>query len=912
MRPVLLSERVFAVAVLLLPRWFRDRYDEDMRRDFVERSRVIGSKSGWAARVAFQIRSVLAVPGQALRVRRKSPKTRMRGPHPSAYRSSLTTTGIMESTFQDLRLAARSLAKAPGFTLVAIVTLALGIGANTSIFSLVNAALLREPAHIERPDQLVSIYTSDFSGPPRGGSSYPDYRDFRDETPAIADAIALQRRTVSVAGDDGVSEILGTEFVTGNYFEMLGVQTALGRAFTDEEADYSSGASVAVLSHGFWLRRFGGDPNVIGETFRASGQTLTVVGVAPEGFGGLRPSDAPELWIPVSTQALIQGDGQFGQRGSRGTSIIARLAEEATLELAQEQLTALASRLQEEYPREWTDLSDQTRRVTVADNIGLNLSGIGSALLLLTVPGIILLIACANVANLTLARASRRGREVATRVALGASRGRIVRQLLAESTIVGLIGGGGGVAMAVWLVGMAGALLPVTGVPVTPDTGVDGTVLLFSALVTIATVFAVGLFPALKASRPDVVPSLKEGSGKSSGRFRWYELRHLLVISQVSASLVLLVGAGLLLKSLQAALQVNPGFAVEGVAMVTTDLMDLVREDDYSVEEVVALLDDLQARVARLPGVEATSITDMRWMTFGGRRTSVSIPEYEPAQGEDMEVQIQSVGPGFMAALQMEVLLGREFTDADNQDAAPAVMVNETFADRFWPGESPLGKLVTRGGRDMQVVGLVRDALYRSLTDEDRPAFFVPFEQSPSARVTLIARTSPDGAEDLLPMLRNEVASIDARLTITTLQTMEDAIASTLREQRTASWLLSLAGGLGLLLATVGVYGVMSFLVAQRTHEVGVRMALGAEARHVVRMIVGRGLALSAVGVVVGLGLAALVTRFLQGLLFGVSPLDVSVFALMAVAALVVAGLASWVPARRASRVDPMEALRHE
>jgi predicted permease len=820
----------------------------------------------------------------------------------------------MESTLLDLRLAARSLAKAPGFTLVAIVTLALGIGANTSIFSLVHAVLLRAPAHVERPDQLVSIYTSDFSGPQFGGSSYPDYRDFRDESPAMADALVLVPGTVNVAGEDGVSEILVTEFVTGNYFEMLGVQPGLGRAFTDEEGDYSSGASVAVLSHGFWLRRFGADPDVIGETFRASGQTVTVVGVAPEGFGGLLPVVTPDLWIPVSTQALIQGGGGFEQRGSRGSLIIARLAEGATLDIAQAQLTTLASRLHREYPEAWTDVNGEIRRVTVVDDIRLppQVKGAvnGFALLLVTVVGIVLLIACANIANLTLARASRRGRELAMKVVLGAGRGRIVRQLLAESAIVGVIGGLGGAGLAVWLVGMAETFRPFTGVSVSLALGVDETVLLFSALVTIVTVFAVGLLPALKASRPDLVPALKKGSGEGSGRFRWYEPRHLLVISQVSASLVLLVGAGLFLKSLRAAMEVDPGFTVEGVATLTMDL----GPEGYSVEEAGDLFDDLEARVARLPGVEATSIVDALPMTLSaGQRTRVSIAGYEPAPGEDMEFQFHSVGPGFMAALGMEVLLGREFTDADNsREAAPAVMVNETFAERFWPGESPLGKLVASRGRDMQVVGLVRDAMHRGLRDEDRPAFFMPIEQNPSTLLTLIARTSPNDAAELLPMLRAEVASIDTRLPITTLQTMEDAIAFTLLPQRIASWLLSLAGGLGLLLATVGLYGVISFLVAQRTREVGVRMALGADAPHVVRMIVGRGLALSAVGAVVGLGLAALVTRFAQSLLFGVSPLDVGVFALMAVATLAVAGFASWVPARRASGVDPMVALRHE
>jgi predicted permease len=402
---------------------------------------------------------------------------------------------------------------------------------------------------------------------------------------------------VSVVGDDGVSERLATEFVTGNYFQMLGVEPALGRAFTDEEGDYSSGASVAVLSHGLWLRRFGADPDVVGETFRASGQTVTVVGVAPEGFGGLSSIDTPELWIPVSTHALMEGDGNFEERASRGSRIVARLSEGSTVEIAQEQLTALTSRLHQEYPQAWTDVNGEIRRVTVVDDTRMHalLSGAanGFALLLLTVVGIVLLIVCANVANLTLARASRRSRELAMKVVLGAGRARIVRQLLAESAIVGVIGGVGGVAMAFWLVAMVGTVPPVMRVWFSPDLRVDQAVLVFSAVVTILTVFAVGLLPALRASRPELVPAIKGGSGEGSGPLRWYEPRYLLVISQVSASLVLLVGAGLFLKSVRTAMQVDPGFAVEGVAMLSVDLMDLIREG-YSVDEAVDLLDGLE------------------------------------------------------------------------------------------------------------------------------------------------------------------------------------------------------------------------------------------------------------------------------------------------------------------------------
>ena len=838
---------------------------------------------------------------------------RLRSTHPSP----LTRTHTMESTIHDVRLAVRSLVRAPGFTLVAIGTLALGIGANASIFSLINAVLLRAPAHVERPDRLVSVYTSDFSGPPFGTSSHPDFRDFRAESPALADAIALTPGTVTVPGSDGVSEILVTEFVTGNYFELLGVQPALGRSFTDEEGDHSSGAAVTVLSHGFWLRRFGGDPDVVGETFRVSGQPVTIVGVAPEGFGGMLPLVTPDLWIPPSTQALInEGGGNFEARGDRSSYIFARLADGSTIDVAQEQLNAVARRLHQRHPDWWTDVNGEARRVTVVDDIRLppqiRGAATGFALLLLTAVGIVLLIVCANVANLTLARVSRRGRELAVKAALGAGRTRIMRQLLAEGAIVGGLGGLGGLALAAWLLGIARALRPFTGVSMSLDLGVDRNVLLFSAVVTTLTVLAVGLIPALRASRPDLVPALKRGSGDGSRRFRWLEPRHLLVVSQVSASLVLLVGAGLFLKSMRAAIRVDPGFTVDGIAMLRIDLMDLVREG-YSPEEVVGFMNDVEARAARLPGVVATSTADALPMTLGAaQRSSVSIPGYERAAGEDMEFQFHSVGPGFMTALGMEVLVGREFTDADNQDAEPVLMVNETFAERFWPGESPVGKLVTYRGQDMPVVGLVRDAMYRSLTDQDRPAFFIPLEQNLSPNFTLFARTASGDAAELLPMLRDEVARMDPRIPVATLQTMEDAVAFTLLPQRIASWLLSVAGGLGLLLAAIGLYGVMSLLVTQRTREVGIRIALGAETRHVVRMIVGRGLALTAVGAVIGLSLAAFATRFARSFLFDVSPVDVSVFASMTVAALAVAGLATWVPARRASGVDPMVSLRHE
>lgn len=839
---------------------------------------------------------------------------RLRSMHRNAPHAPYNRNATMSSTVQDLRFAVRSLLKAPGFTFVAALTLAVGIGANTAIFSLVNAALLRAPAFVSEPDRMVSIYTSDFSGPLHSMSSYMDFEDYRAGAPALDDAVLVSPGITNVAGDDGVSDILVTEFVTGNYFDVLGVRPALGRGFTEEEGDYTSGATVAVLSHGLWTRAFGADPAVLGKTLHASGQTLTVIGVAPDGFGGSLPVVTPELWVPISVQALIQGAQVFQGRGQRGSMIRARLAAGATMEQAQSQLETVAARLHEEAPRVWSDVNGAARRITVTPDGPLppQFKGpvTGFAALLLTVVGIVLLIACANVANLSLARGAARSREIAVRVALGAGRAHIVRQLLAESVLIGVAGGAAGAALAAYLLDLASRVRPMTGVAVSLDLGLDTTVLLFSLLLTMLTVIAVGLVPALRSSRPDLVPALKQGRGAGSGRLGRVDLRSALVVSQVSASLLLLVGAGLFLKSLRSAVSVDPGFAIQGIATASLSL----GPEGYSVQESMDFFAGLEERIRARPEVQATSLVDALPMTLAaGRRGGISVPGYEPAEGEDMEFQFLTVGPGFVGAMGMRLVSGREFTTEDRVGAPATVMVNETFAQHFWPGRDALGQLVNSNGvDDAQVVGVVADAMYRSLSDEGRPAFFLPLAQRPTDEMTLIARV-PDGREaDFLTTLRSEIGALDPTLPISSLQTMEQAVAGTLLPQRTASWLLTIAGGLGLLLATVGLYGVMAFLVSQRTREVGVRMALGARHGQVVAMVVRRGLALAGVGALVGVGMAAALTRFLSSFLFGVSPTDPAVLVLMTSVALLLAGFASWVPARRAARVHPMEALRHD
>ena len=898
------ARALYRAATLLLPADFRRRNAselEDLYREALERA----ARRGVLAWTFAVVRGLWDVIEQSIRSRRASALDATRTFRPAT---------IMESTLQDLRLAARSLRKSPGFAVTAVVMIGVGIGANTALFSVVNAALLRPPRHVAEPDRLVSIYTSDYSGPPYGASSLPDVEDFRGQTAALADVAAFSSRPVSLPNDEGVAETLMAEFVTGNYLDVLGVEAARGRSFSAEERDPLSGAAVAIMGHGLWTRRFGSDPAVIGSTLRVSGQIVTIIGVAPEGFGGMTPLVTPDFWIPLSSYALIEGPDRIEQRGSRGWLVVARLAPGATPGAAQEQLTALANRLRGAYPQVWTDVNGETRRVSLVADIGLppQMKGaaVGFATLLVSVFVVTLLIACANLAHLTLARASRRRREVAMKVALGASRLRIARGLLAESGLVASLGGAAGVGLAWWLLGTTLSLPPIMGLELTLDLGVDRAVLAFSALLTLLTMVAVGLLPALRASRSDPGQALKGGRATDSARFRWLELRHLLVVGQVAASLVLLVGAGLMLKSVRAAMRLDPGFAVEGVA--TLD-MNLGREGEESYDLFVQLVEELPARVARLPGVEAVSLTDALPLTpAAGQRTGVSVAGYEPGPAEDMEFQVHAVGPGFMDALAIEMLRGRPITEADDAEAPGVLVVNEAFAERFWPGEDPVGKAVRWGRREAQVVGLMRDILYRNLEDVGRPAFFVPLAQRPSTHLTLVARTSPGDEEALLPLMRAEARSLNDRLPVAAVRTMEQAVSTILLPRRIASWLLAVAGALGMLLAAAGLYGVMAFLVAERTREIGLRIALGARARDVVRRIVRRGVALSAVGALVGLVVAALVTRLLQSLLFEVSPLDPVVFSLMALAAILVAAAASWVPARRASSVDPMVALRHE
>ncbi|MEE8148210.1 MAG: ABC transporter permease [Longimicrobiales bacterium] len=823
--------------------------------------------------------------------------------------------GFVEGTWHDARYGARMLRKHPGFTSIAVLSLAIGIGANTAIFSVVNAVLLRPPVGVDAPDELVSIYTSDFSGPRFGASSYPDIVEFRDQTDAFQDVMAFTMAPLGLTTEAGSRPLLA-ELVTGNYFDVLGMTAALGRTFVPEETRLGQAARVVVLSHGLWTGQFGADPTIVDRTLRLDGQSFTVVGVAPQGVGSRLISGVQvDVWVPLGIPGEVAGDTpeDLDRRGNRGLFVMARLRDGVTVEQTQAQLNVLASRLLAEYPQAWTDVRNEGRVVTVVPERGSRVlpqvrgAVVGFMTLLMVVVGLVLLVACSNIANLLLAKASKRRRDVAVRLALGCSRGRLVRQLLTESVLLAGLGGVGGVVLAYCVTNALSAFQPPLPISVTLDLGLDGRVLAFAAALSLASGVAFGLLPALQASRSGLIPALKdEGASNEAGR-RWLSFRNLLVVGQVAVSLVLVVGAGLFLRSLQGASEIDIGFDPGNVAVMTVNLSPL----GLSPEAGLAFYRDLSERLSAVGGVEAVSLARGVPLGLSSSRRGVTVEGYEPRPGEDMEFNFNVVSPGYFEMLRMPLVRGRTFSEIDREGAAPVVMVNEAFARRFWPAEDAIGKRVGVRGGMAQVIGVVRDGKYVTLGEEARLHYWQPFPQAYGPRTVIHVRASRD-VRVLLPVLLSEVTNFDDRVLILNLALMEEVTSVSLLPQRAASALLGFAGGLSLFLAVIGVYGVMAYVVSQRTRELAIRIALGAEPGEVIWMTVRQGLVLAGVGLAAGLVVVFVVTRLIATLLYGISPVDpLAIGGGAALLGLAVLG-ASVLPAWRAARVDPIAALRHE
>jgi putative ABC transport system permease protein len=810
----------------------------------------------------------------------------------------------MEKLLQDLRYAARMLVKHPGFTAVAALTLALGIGANAAIFSVVNAVLLR-PLPFDEPERLVAVWTPHPKrGIARGASSYPDFADYRDQSASFEALAAFRERDYTLAIGDSAERLEGAR-VSWPFFSMLRVQPQLGRAFSADE-DRLGGPRVAILSHGLWQRRFGSAPDVVGRAVNLDGEPHTVVGVLPEDF-------RLDFRIPgaeVFTLMGLEGKDSLEARGMHYLGVIGRLRPGVPIEQAGADLVAVAARLEQAHPD-----SNSGRTAAVfplhEEIVGDVRRGL---LVLLGAVALVLLVSSANVANLLLARATEREREVALRSALGASRARLGRQLLTESVLLALAGGTLGLLLAFWGVGVLVAQAP-ADLPRAADIRLDGRVLAFTFGVSILTGLLFGTAPAWRSAGAPLAV-LNEG-GRGSGGPRRQRTRHALIVAEVAISLVLLVGAGLLLRSLGRILDVDPGFDPEGVLSARLSLP----EAKYATPSAIAsFYERLQARLATLPGVQAAGLAmplpvdGMVWMT-----SFIRLDRPEPAPGERITAHYKSVLPAYFDALRIPLQRGRLLSEQDRQGAPRVILINQTLARRAFPDEDPLGRQVRFGvsvdatDEDVpwEIVGIVPDTAVTRLEAEPQPAFYVSALQQPIGDASLVLRAGVD-PRALAESVRREVAALDPELPLHHVRTMPELLSASVAQRRFQALLLAGFAVVGLLLAAVGLYGTLAFSVGQRTREIGIRMALGAEGGGVLRLVIGQGLLPVLVGLGLGLAGAFALSRVLGGLLFQVSATDPATFAGVALLLLLTALLASYLPARRATRVDPLAALRCE
>ena len=809
----------------------------------------------------------------------------------------------MDALLQDLKYAVRGFLKAPGFTAVALLTLALGTGANATVFSFVNALLLRPAPVVADPSRVVAVYTSDFSSGPYGDSSYLDYLSVREEATAFA-SLAAYREGAPVLLKHGDSiERLREMNVSPELFSVLGLRAAQGRLLGD--ADAVPGTAVAVISHGLWHRMFGADPSVVGRDVTLNGRRVSIVGIAPEGFEGLNLGAAFDVFTPLDTRLLTD-------RGSRLLSVVGRLRPDAELSQAQAQVAAIAERLGSAYPesnRGTLANPDRARPMVALRHTRLHPSfregqaGLISVILLGAVL-VVLLIACANVANLLLARASARSREMAIRLALGAGRRRLITQMITESALLGMAGGALGLLFALWTADVLPSFFPAEQARLL-DASIDGRVFLYTAVISLAASLLFGCAPAFQALRPSAASVLRGDAGRVSDPRGGARVRSILVVAQVALAMVLLVSAGLLVRSVANALAADLGFATRDAVVATLEL-----PPDRPAERGLQFFEDAVSRVRALPGVTSASLVRTLPLTRGARRT-FTVEGYQPQPGEDMELPFNIVEHAYFETMRMPILAGRAFTEADRAQGADVAIVNEVLARRYFGGNAVGRRLLDARNNATVIVGVVPAGKYLTVQGPEVPIVYYPLAQNYTARMTLVASTGAD-AVGTADEVRRTLASIDRDAAVFRVMTLNAHLAETLGGDRLTAALVASCGGLALLLALVGIYGVVSFAVGRRTREIGVRVALGARPLQIAGLVVGEGLRVLSAGLLIGLAAAAAAARLLESMLYGVGSSDAATFIAVAVALGVVALIAATLPARRALAVNPIAVLRQD
>jgi putative ABC transport system permease protein len=816
----------------------------------------------------------------------------------------------------DIRYGLRQLIKHPAFTIIAVLTLALGIGANTAIFSVVNAVLLK-PLPFPAPDELIAVGMTDSRQKAQtdlNSLSYPDFFDFRDQNRTLASSAVYRDRSFALTSEEGATSAHGVK-VSAEFFDVLGIKPKMGRAFVrdDEQGGGGPGGFKVIISDDFWKKHFGADPNVIGRTITLDRRPHTVIGVMPAGFQFPIQNDPIDFYVSIAEDAA-NPDGsqpQTKQRGSHSLQAVARLKPDATVAQANSDLSAIAEALAKQYPDSNTHFGVLAKPLR-EDMIG----DVRTALYILFGAVVcVLLIANANVANLLLARASARGKEIALRAAMGASRARIIRQLLTESILLSGLGGLFGLLLAQWGTDALVKTIP-QNIPRISTIQLDASVLIFTMLVSLVTGVVFGLVPAWQASHVDLNSSLKSGSRTGSAGEGKGRVRNALIMAEVALALVLLISAGLLIQSFARLGRVQSGVRTERLLTARVSLPDVAYPKN---ENVIAFYDQFLTRVRAIPGVESASTIVPLPLSGSNMVTSFDIQERPLPEGQRPGAPVRIIATDYFKTMGIPVRQGRIFDERDRLDSAPVVIVNERFAQKYFPGEDVIGKRIQpgfsaddNGEKIREIVGVVGNVKHLSLRNENSPEMYLPRTQIPFGIMSIVIRTSVSNPNAITNSLRKELAAMDATIPLTSVRVFEEYISRSLARPRFNTLLLSIFAGTALVLTAIGIYGVLAYSVAQRTSEIGIRIALGAGKSSIFRLIVGQAMTLVGISLVLGLAGAFAATRLLSSLLFGVGASDPVTFIGIVLLVSAVAFIAAWVPARRATRVDPIIALRAE